>query len=201
MWERDFYHEGMRELQDRFDGRRTADALEKHRKHHAFWDEERAMIERAPFFMIASAFGDYVDCSIKCGDPGFVKIVGPDVLEYPEYDGNSMYRTAGNIARSPHVGLLFVTFDGKTRRIRINGRAEIRTDAETLARHFGAKFVVRVTCEIYPNCPRYIPDLTTGAPSPHPPRRGEPAPPPPEWKSRDYIVGTLPANDPHLGRK
>jgi hypothetical protein len=54
------------------------------------------------------------------------------------------------------VGLLFVRFDGKSRRMRINRRASILDDAEAKARHFGAQRVVRIECEIYPNCPRYV---------------------------------------------
>jgi hypothetical protein len=45
MWQRAFYHEGMSELQDRFDGRRVAEAIERHRKHYEFWDDEKALIE------------------------------------------------------------------------------------------------------------------------------------------------------------
>jgi hypothetical protein len=41
MWQRPFYHEGMSELQDRFDGRRVAEAIERHRKHYEFWDDEK----------------------------------------------------------------------------------------------------------------------------------------------------------------
>lgn len=197
MSERPFFHAGMRALQDRYDGRRVAEAIEKNRKHYAFWDDERQMIESARFFFIGSAAEGYVDCNIKSGDPGFIKIVGPNVLEYPEYDGNSMYRTLGNISLSPNVGLLFVTFDGKSRRIRINGTASIHDDAETLARHYGAKLVVRIECEIYPNCPRYVPDLVEHKPSPHVPREGLGTPPPPEWKTRDYIRNVLPDGDPH----
>ena len=50
---RDFYHDGMRVLQDRFDGRRVADAIAKHRRRAEFWDEDRlthslsVLIERA----------------------------------------------------------------------------------------------------------------------------------------------------------
>jgi hypothetical protein len=128
--QRTFYHDGMRELQDEFDGRRVADAIERNRKHYAFWDDEREWIQSTPFFFIASAFGEHVDCSVKCGDPGFVKIVGENVIEYPEYDGSSMYRTLGNLRKNPSVGLLFVKFDGKSRRIRINGKASIHTERE-----------------------------------------------------------------------
>ena len=194
---REFYHEGMREFQDRLDGRKTADALEKNRRHDVFWDDERQWIEQARFFFIASAWGEYVDCNIKSGDPGFVKVVDAGVLEYPEYDGNSMYRTLGNISRNPNVGLLFVNFDGKSRRIRINGKATILNDPESLGRHFGAKFVVRIECDIYPNCPRYVPNLVEGLPSLHVPRPGMGVPPAPEWKHRDYIRDGLPRNDPH----
>jgi hypothetical protein len=108
-----------------------------------------------------------------------------------------MYRTLGNISKSPDVGLLFVKLDGKSRRIRVNGKATIHDDAETLARHHGAKLVVRIACEIYPNCPRYVPDLVDGVPSPYVPRKGLGTPPSPEWKTRDYIRDILPADDPH----
>jgi predicted pyridoxine 5'-phosphate oxidase superfamily flavin-nucleotide-binding protein len=195
--DRPFFHEGMREFQDRFDGRRVAEAIERNRKHDDFWPDEREWIESAQFFFIASCWDEYVDCNIKSGDPGFVKVVGPGVIEYPEYDGNSMYRTLGNISRNPNVGLLFVRFDGVSRRIRINGKASIVDDAATLARHFGAKVVVRIACEIYPNCPRYLPNLSAACESPHVPRPERGLPPPPEWKRRDYIRDILPADDPH----
>jgi len=157
---REFFHEGMREFQDEFDGRRVADAIERHRKHYYFWDDERELIQSTQFFFIASTFGEYVDCSVKSGDPGFVKIVGENVVEYPEYDGNSMYRTIGNIKRNPNVGLLFVRFDGKSRRVRVNGKASIHTEAEFLERHYGAKVVVRIECELSP----YLPETSRTLP-------------------------------------
>ena len=56
--------------------------------------------------------------------------------------------------------------------------------------------LVRVTCdEIYPNCPRYIPNLQGGERSPNVPRVGQ-VPPAPEWKARDYIQDILPKDDP-----
>jgi predicted pyridoxine 5'-phosphate oxidase superfamily flavin-nucleotide-binding protein len=197
---RAFYHDGMRALQDRFDGRRVADGLAAHRRRTDFWDDDRVMIENAPFFFIATSYRDYTDCSMRSGMPGFVKIVAPGMIEFPEYDGNSMYRTLGNISRSPNVGLLFVKFDGKTVRIRINGRAVILDYAEAMARHHAAKLVVRVECEMFSNCPRAVHDLEGGRLSAYLPHPGY-EPPAPEWKSRDYIRDILPANDPHRGNK
>lgn len=194
-----FYHEGMRALQDRFDGRRVADGLAPHRRRRDFWDEDRALIEAAPMFFIATSFDGHADCSMRSGVPGFVKIVGPGLLEFPEYDGNSMYRTLGNISRNPNVGLLFVKFDGRSYRIRIKGRAEILDDAAGLARHHAAKLVVRVECELFSNCPRAVHDLEGGRLSAYVPRPGL-EPPAPEWKSRDYIRDVLPAGDPHRRR-
>lgn len=198
--DRPFFHEGMRFFQDKMDGRRTAEAIEKHRKHYEFWEDEKEMIADAQFFFIASAYNDYVDCSVKAGDPGFIKIISGSTLEYPEYDGNSMYRTLGNIKKNPNIALLFLKFDGKSRRIRINGKATVLEDKESLSRHYGAKFVVRIECELYPNCPRYIPNLEAQnelSDSPHVPREGRGTPPPPEWKERDYIRDGLPDGDPH----
>ena len=195
--ERDFFHEGMREFQDLFDGQRTADAIEKNRKHYEFWDDEIQLIKNSKFFFIASSWNGYIDCNIKSGDPGFVKIVEKGIIEYPEYDGNSMYRTAGNISKNPNVALLFLNFDGKSRRIRINGHATIHHNNKSIEDHFGAKFVVRINCEIYPNCPRYIPNLEKGEPSVYVPRKGKGVPPAPEWKKRDYIKNILPKDDPH----
>ena len=196
---RPFYHDGMRSFQDQFDGRRVADALEKHRIRHDFWDADRTLIESTPFFFVATSFGEFTDCSMKSGMPGFVKIVAPGTIEYPEYDGNSMYRTLGNIAQNPNVGLLFVKFDGATLRVRASGQATILDDTATLARHIGAKVVVRIVCELYSNCVRSVHNLTMGELSPYLPADGT-IPPAPEWKSRDYIRDILPINDPHASK-
>lgn len=194
--EQEFYHDGIRALQDRFDGRRVADRLAAHRRRWDFWDDDRILITSAPFFFIATACGEHTDCSMRSGMPGFVKIVGPGMIEFPEYDGNSMYRTLGNISRNSKVGLLFVKFDGKTARIRMNGHASILDDADALARHHAAKLVVRVVCDMFSNCPRAVHDLEAGRLSDYLPHPGH-EPPAPEWKSRDYIRDILPAADPH----
>jgi predicted pyridoxine 5'-phosphate oxidase superfamily flavin-nucleotide-binding protein len=194
------FHRGNRELQDRFDGRRVADALEAHRRTDSFLPEHVAVIEAAAFFFLATAAEGAVDCSFKGGPPGFVRVTGPAELEWPDYDGNSMYLSLGNIRLSPAIGMLFIpAFDGRSRRLRLRGRATLVEDAARIAAIPGAQRLVRVAVtDIFPNCPRYIPDLASATPSAHLPRP-DGSQPAPEWKTRDYIRPILPRDDPHRG--
>lgn len=191
------FHDGHRNLQDRFDGRRVADALETHRRLDALGPEQIAEIETAPFFFLATAHGDSVDCSFKGGPPGFVQVTSPTTLEWPDFDGNSMYRSLGNLSLSPNVGLLFIRFDAHSYRLRVNGQAEIVDDHPRLADYPGAKVMVRLDArEIFPNCPRYIPDLASDTASEYLPQTDKPLAKP-AWKDRGYIRDILPHQDPH----
>lgn len=199
MTETPFYHAGMRELQDRFDGRRLADVLATRVRHDSLGPEDAAVVEAAAFFMIATCHADRPDCGMRSGDPGFARVTAAGEIEFPDYDGNSIYRTLGNLALNPEVGLLFVAFDGRSNRLRVNGRASLHDDAATLARHPGARLVVRVVPrDVFPNCPRYVPDVASGRPSPDVPR-GAPTPVP-DWKRIPLLTPALPADDPHAPR-
>jgi hypothetical protein len=189
------YHDGHWELQDRFDGRRLANALEKHRRLEVFGEEEIRFIEAAEFFFLATAYGKSVDCSFKGGPPGFVKVTGPTVLEWDDFDGNSMYRSLGNMVKSPHAGLLFIRFGSAPKRLRVNGTCEL-SDRQTPE---GPKLTIRLQAdEIFPNCPRYIPDLSKVAASPYlPDENGAGAKP--NWKDAEDLKSSLPKNDPHRG--
>jgi uncharacterized protein len=187
------YHEGQRDLQDRYRGRAVADRLEQHRMHRTFNDIDRELIETARFFFLATAWQDSVDCSMKGGLPGFVRVTAPNELAWPDYDGNRMYRSLGNLIKSPAVGLLFVNFDAdsKNARLRITGRARLDESPQAIADLPGAKRLIRVTAEhIFYNCPRYIPKMEFADESVDSPRCDY-TPPEPEWKSRDYIRDVL----------
>jgi predicted pyridoxine 5'-phosphate oxidase superfamily flavin-nucleotide-binding protein len=188
------YHAGMRELQDRFDTRRLADRLDERLGRSVFRDDDRAFIESRPLFFVATADAQgRPDCSHKGGRPGFVRVVGPDELEFPSYDGNGQFRSLGNVHANPAVGLLFIDFESP-RRLRVNGRATLLDDADALARHHGAELVVRVRAErIFPNCPRYIhrsagAELSADVPCP-----GH-EPPTPAWKSMSIVTDVLPGS-------
>jgi uncharacterized protein len=75
-----------------------------------YHDGMLALKKAAGFFFIASSYRNQPDCSFKAGDPGFVRITGPSTLEFSDYDGNLMFRTLGNIAMHPNVGLLIISF-------------------------------------------------------------------------------------------
>ena len=187
------FHDGHRELQDKFDGRRMADALEKHRRFSEFREQDVSFIENAEFFFIATAHGQSVDCSFRGGAPGFVQVTGPTCLEWSDFDGNSMYRSLGNALKSSRVGLLFIEFGAQPKRLRVNGVCRL-LDGPTAK---GYKMTIQVNAdEIFPNCPRYIPDLTTTAASPFVPD-GNGTSAKPDWKNADDLREALPENDPH----
>jgi predicted pyridoxine 5'-phosphate oxidase superfamily flavin-nucleotide-binding protein len=192
------YHNGSRELQDRFDTRRLADRLEARTVHDAITPEDREFIERMDMFFLATADADgRPQCSYKGGDPGFVAVLDEHTLAFPNYDGNGMYLSVGNLRVNPHVGLLFVDFCGRPpRRLRLNGAASVEPDDPLLARFPGAQFVVRVRAvEVFPNCPRYIHRMELVERSRFVPRPAEETPVP-EWKRTDWARDALPADDP-----
>jgi predicted pyridoxine 5'-phosphate oxidase superfamily flavin-nucleotide-binding protein len=192
----DIYHEGMRTLQDRFDTRRLADRLDEKLGRAAFTEADRAFIESRRMFFLATADADgQPDCSYKGGDPGFVRVTGPDEIAFPSYDGNGMFRSLGNVTVNPAVALLFIDFESPNR-LRVNGRASIAEDDPLLAAFEGAQLVVRVRAErIFPNCPRYIHRMSLVEPSPYVPRIGI-VPPVPKWKRFDAFCDVLPEGDP-----
>jgi predicted pyridoxine 5'-phosphate oxidase superfamily flavin-nucleotide-binding protein len=186
------YHAGMRQLQDRFDTRRLADRLDERLGRRAFTAEDRAFIESRTMFFLATADAQgRPDCSYKGGDPGFVRVTADAELAFPSYDGNGMFRSAGNLLVNAAVGLLFIDFESP-RRLRVNGRASMADDDPLLAAFTGAQLVVRVSAElIFPNCPRYVHRQTTAEPSPYVPREGCVAPEP-KWKSMEMVADVLP---------
>lgn len=177
------YHEGNRQLQDRFDSRRISDRLEEKLTRQEFTADDKLFIEGLPYFFLATADGrGHPDCSFKGGEPGFVHVIGPSELAFPDYDGNGMFKSLGNIVVNPNVGLLFIAMHGKPRRLRVNGRASVSDSDPLKSEIVGAQLIVRVTARaVFPNCPRYIPTMQSIEPSIYIPRAGQDAPEP-AWK-------------------
>ena len=177
------YHDGNRQLQDTFESRRIADRLEEKLARTAFTADDKAYIESALYFFIATADADGCpDCSFKGGMPGFVRVTGPSELAFPDYDGNGMFKSLGNLGVNPNVGLLFIALHDKPKRLRVNGTASVSRNDPLLATTVGAQLIVRVKARaIFPNCPRYIPQLQLVEPSQYTPKAGT-DPVEPGWK-------------------
>jgi uncharacterized protein len=190
------YHDGNRHLQDRFDTRRLADRLEE-RIVHDFLDEgDKAFIGRMEMFFLATAdeFG-FPNCSYKGGDRGFVRVVDDRTIAFPNYDGNGMYLSMGNVLRNPNVGLLFVDWENQWR-LRYNGVASIAEDDPLMAAYPEAQFIVRVRArQVFPACPRYIHKMAVIERSAYVPHR-ERATPVPDWKREEWVADVLPEHDP-----
>jgi predicted pyridoxine 5'-phosphate oxidase superfamily flavin-nucleotide-binding protein len=190
------YHEGSRELQDRYDTRRLADRLDEVKVRDTIGEHDRAFIERCDMFFLATADAEgRPQCSYKGGAPGFVRVLDERTIAFPNYDGNGMFLSAGNARVNPHVGLLFVDFE-RGRRMRLNGIAAQSEDDPLCAEWPEAQFVWRVRAtEVFPNCPRYIHTYRLVERSRFVPR-AECETPVPAWKTREWSRDVLPEGDP-----
>src|SRR5258707_4314539 len=190
------YHEGNRRLQDQFDSRRPPDRLESFARTE-FMTDARALIERGPYFFLATADAEgRPDCSFKGGMPGFVSVTGPSELAFPDYDGNGMFKSLGNILVNVEIGMLFIALHGRPQRLRVNGTATVSREDPLLGRTVGAQLMVRVAARaIVPNCPRYIPDMQLIDPSIYAPLAGC-APPEPAWKDFDSFKDCIHPRQP-----
>ncbi|GIG66622.1 pyridoxamine 5'-phosphate oxidase family protein [Phytomonospora endophytica] len=106
--------------------------------------EQAGLIARADTFFIATAAaGQGADVSHRGGAPGFVAVEGDRRLSFPDYQGNSMYMTLGNLELDARCGLLFWDFEGG-RALHVTGDARTDWDPERAASVPGAKRMVDV---------------------------------------------------------
>jgi uncharacterized protein len=144
----------------------------------AFADGDKTFIEGRIFFFVATATATgHPTCNLKGGAPGFVRVIAPDVLTFPDYNGNGMFLSLGNIVANPQVGLSFIDFESP-KRLRVDGEASVSSDDPLIGRTVGAQLTGRVKARaIYPNCPRYIPKMQLIEPSIYAPRARVDPPP------------------------
>jgi uncharacterized protein len=190
------YEDGHRQLQAQFDTQRLADRIEQRLFRAALTDEDKAFVERLDLFFLATvnAKGE-PSCSYKGGDAGFVRALDPKTLVFPNYDGNGMYLSMGNIAANRNVGMLFIDL-ASPKRLRVNGEARLEPAEFVAPAYPEAQFVVVVTIrEVFPNCPRYIHKFALVERSKFVPRADRETPVP-GWKQTDWARDVLPQGDP-----
>lgn len=124
------------------------------------------------FVATADQFGE-CDASLRAGPPGFLLVLDAHHIAYPEYRGNGVLASLGNIAENPHIGMLLLDFTRDRIGLHINGRAAIvspGTIAETAIRTGVAlpgeqpgrrieRWVLVYVEEAYIHCRKHIPGM------------------------------------------
>ena len=91
----------------------------------------REFIGRMEMAFIATSDGaGECDCSFRAGPPGFIRVLDNRTLAYPEYRGNGVMASLGNMLQNPHIGLLFIDFERDLIGLHVNGDGQVLTPAE-----------------------------------------------------------------------
>ncbi|MER8220545.1 pyridoxamine 5'-phosphate oxidase family protein [Streptomyces sp. NPDC094143] len=123
------------------------------------------------FFLATADANGECDNTFRAGPAGFLHVLDDTTLAYPEYRGNGVMASLGNIRENPHVGLLMIDFATDRIGLHVNGRAELVPDEAMRRSHPGRLAVdpvpgrrpqvwVRVEVEeAYVHCSKHIPRL------------------------------------------
>ncbi|MEC3982006.1 pyridoxamine 5'-phosphate oxidase family protein [Amycolatopsis sp. H20-H5] len=121
-------------------------------------------------FIATSDRAGAADCSLRTGPPGFIQVLSRQEIAYPEYRGNGVFASLGNISENPNVGILLVDFVRDVIGLHINGRARVRPDADLRAHYPEVSFdtgrgrtperwVLVQLDEAYIHCRKHIPRM------------------------------------------
>lgn len=113
----------------------------------ALSESQKEWIRNADTFFIATTHpSGGADASHRGGNPGFIHTDGERRIIIPDYNGNSLFNTLGNIHLNPRAGLLFVDFEsGRT--LQLTGRAAINWDRASASSYPGAERLVQLEIE------------------------------------------------------
>jgi uncharacterized protein len=125
---------GEHDLQERYGNRKRAEAFYKNQMLNYLNPQMRSFIARQEMFFLSTADGHgECDVSFRAGEAGFVRVLNEKILIYPEYRGNGVMASLGNITENRHAGLLFVDFIRDKIGLHVNGAARILSNEELLA--------------------------------------------------------------------
>ncbi len=127
-------------------------------------------------FIATSDSGGNCDCSPRFGKPGFISVLNNYTLAYPEYRGNGVFASLGNILENPHIGMVFVDFFKTTVGLHVNGIANSYSK-ENIPEKFTSqikelgidtdpkieRWVIINIDEAYIHCSKHVPSLSKGA--------------------------------------
>lgn len=162
---------GEHELQQKFGTTERADRFYSHQMLDHLNDRMQIFVGRQEMIFISSsdAHGE-CDCSFRAGPPGFVRVLDENRITWPEYRGNGVLASAGNISENPHVGVLMIDFVKDVIGLHVNGKAELVADDEMRQRHSWLieddaggrspeRWIVVHVEEAYVHCSKHIPRM------------------------------------------
>lgn len=89
----------------------------------------KEFVARQEMFFLATADSrGECDSTFRAGPPGFLRVLDDATLAYPEYRGNGVMASLGNIRENPHIGMLMIDFSQDRIGLHVNGRAQLVTD-------------------------------------------------------------------------
>ena len=163
---------GERELQGSWGTRERAERFYDRQVRADLSEKMKELIRRQEMVFVATADGKgNCDSSPRFGAPGFVEIIDSKRLAYPEFRGNGVFASLGNIRENPHVGLVFVDFFDSTVGLHVNGTVEIfspeQAPAELASREYRdrkgksilERWLVIDVDEAYIHCSKHVPRL------------------------------------------
>ncbi len=126
---------GEHQAQEKFGTTRRALAFYSKQMLNYLNPAMREFVSRQEMVFIATAeVQGECDCSFRVGLPGFVHVLDEKTLAYPEYRGNGVMASIGNILENPHIGMIFIDFFQSTVGLHVNGKARVLEIEEVLAR-------------------------------------------------------------------
>ncbi|WP_137723678.1 pyridoxamine 5'-phosphate oxidase family protein [Prescottella subtropica] len=132
-----------------------------------------AFVERRDLMFIGTSARDGTcDVSLRAGPRGFVRVLSPTLLGFPDYRGNGVMASLGNLRENPHIGLFLVDFTDDVIGLHINGTATVVDPDDWHSRRPGIvadrvrprvpQWWVQVCVEeAYIHCRKNIPHLVT----------------------------------------
>ncbi|MCW2642028.1 MAG: pyridoxamine 5-phosphate oxidase-related, binding [Dactylosporangium sp.] len=162
---------GEHQLQERFGTAERAERFYSQQVLDHLNEQMREFVADQEMMFVATsdAHGE-CDNTFRAGPAGFVRVLDDERLSWPEYRGNGVMASLGNITENPHVGLLFMDFTRQLIGLHVNGRAEIVEDAAMRAEYDEVevddipgrrpeRWVVVEVEEAYIHCAKHIPRL------------------------------------------
>ena len=120
------------------------------------------------FFLATSDARGACDSTLRAGPPGFLEVLDGSTLAWPEFKGNGVMASLGNISENPHVGILMVDFVHDTVGLHVNGTARLMEPAAAAqvglvppspAGRAAPVWVVVDVEEAYIHCSKHVPRL------------------------------------------